>query len=275
MAIKTATELVAMLKKVATEYKTLYVMGCFGAPMTASNNERYCQNHSYNRQTVRQVMIKSATSDTFGFDCVCLIKGILWGWNGNKNHVYGGAAYTSNGVPDIGTEQIIAQCTDVSTDFSKLQIGELLWMQGHVGVYIGGGKCVECTPAWKNCVQITDVLNVRSGTGHRWTKHDKLPYVTYNGTDVDTPAAGTASKVEEKPKLKTLPTLMYGDRGSMVTVLQNLLIYNGYDVGPDGADGDYGGKTKAAVTKLQSDNNLKPADGICGPATWPLVTKVS
>ena len=142
MAIKTATELVAMLKKVATEYKTLYVMGCFGAPMTASNKERYCQNHSYNRQTVRQVMIKSATSDTFGFDCVCLIKGILWGWNGNKNHVYGGAAYTSNGVPDIGTEQIIAQCTDVSTDFSKLQIGELLWMQGHVGVYIGGGKFV-------------------------------------------------------------------------------------------------------------------------------------
>ena len=38
-------------------------------------------------------MINSASSDTFGFDCVCLIKGILWGWNGNLNHVYGGATF--------------------------------------------------------------------------------------------------------------------------------------------------------------------------------------
>lgn len=276
MAIRTAAELAAMCKKVATEYKTLYVMGCFGAPMTASNKERYCQNHSYNRQTVRQVMIKSATDSTFGFDCVCLIKGILWGWNGNKSHVYGGSAYASNGVPDIGTEQIIAQCKDVSTNFSNIQIGELLWMQGHVGIYIGGGKCVECTPAWKNGVQITDVLNIKSGTGHRWTKHGKLPYVTYAEASEDKPAADTSGKVEveTKPQLKTLPTLMYGDSGNMVKALQILLIYNGYDCGPDGPDGDYGTNTKKAVTALQHDNNIKPEDGICGPKTWPLVTKV-
>ena len=49
MAIKTATELANMCKKIATEYKTLYVMGCFGAPMTPKNKERYCTNHSYNK----------------------------------------------------------------------------------------------------------------------------------------------------------------------------------------------------------------------------------
>lgn len=47
-------------------------------------------------------MINAASADTFGFDCVCLIKGVLWGWHGDKNAVYGGATYTSNGVPDIG-----------------------------------------------------------------------------------------------------------------------------------------------------------------------------
>lgn len=275
MAIKTAAELAAMCKKIATEYKTLYVMGCFGAPMTASNKERYCQNHSYNQQTVRQVMIKSATDSTFGFDCVCLIKAILWGWNGNKGHVYGGAAYNTNGVPDINSEQMIAKCKDVSTDFSKLQIGELLWMQGHVGIYIGSGKAVECTPAWKNGVQITDVLNVKSGTGHRWVKHGKLPYVTYAEKAADKPVSDTPAKVEAKPQPKTLPTLAYGDSGDMVKALQLLLIYNGYECGPDGADGDYGGNTKKAVAKLQHDNNIKPEDGICGPKTWPLVTKVS
>lgn len=277
MAIKTAAELAAMCKKVASEYKTLYVMGCFGAPMNAANKERYAQNHSYNRQTVRTVMIKSATSDTFGFDCVCLIKAILWGWSGNKGHTYGGAKYASNGVPDINADMMITKCKDVSTDFSKIQIGELLWNQGHVGIYIGNGKAVECTPAWKNGVQITDVLNVKSGTGHRWTKHGKLPYVSYTGAADDNVAADTAGKdeVAAKPQLKTLPTLQYGDRGNMVSVLQYLLIYNGYDVGPDGADGDYGPKTKEAVIKLQKDNNIKPEDGICGPMTWPLVTKVS
>jgi hypothetical protein len=33
---------------IARNYKTLYVMGCFGAPMTAYNKQRYTQNHSYN-----------------------------------------------------------------------------------------------------------------------------------------------------------------------------------------------------------------------------------
>lgn len=274
MAIKTAAELAAMCKKVATEYKTLYVLGCFGAPMTDANKERYCQNHSYNRQTVRQVMIKSATSSTFGFDCVCLIKAILWGWSGNKGHVYGGAAYGSNGVPDINSEQMIAKCKDVSTDFSKIQIGELLWMQGHVGIYIGGGRAVECTPAWKNCVQVTDVLNVKAGTGHRWTKHGKLPYVSYAEATEDKVVSKTEEKAEAAPKPKALPTLRQGMTGDMVKVLQHLLIYYGYDCGDDGPDGKFGQQTKKAVTKLQEDRNLDP-DGVVGPLTWAVFLKVS
>lgn len=196
MAIKTASELVAKCKEVAQNYKTLYVMGCFGAPMNASNKERYAQNHSYNRQTVRTVMIKSATSDTFGFDCCGLIKGVLWGWAGNTSKTYGGSSYASNGVPDISADQMITKCKDVSTDFSKIQIGELLWMSGHVGIYIGNGQAVECTPSWKNGVQITSVLNIKSGSGHKWTKHGKLPYVTY---DSQTETATPNTPKEEKP----------------------------------------------------------------------------
>lgn len=56
----------------AQNHKTLYVMGCFGAPMTAANKTRYTQNHKYNRQAARTAMIKAASADTFGFDCVCL-----------------------------------------------------------------------------------------------------------------------------------------------------------------------------------------------------------
>ena len=175
-------EFVKKLKDVANNYKTLYVMGCFGAPMTSANKTRYCNNYAYNRDSVRTAMIKAATADTFGFDCVCLIKGILWGWNGDKTKTYGGAKYNSNGVPDKDADQMINLCRNVTNDFTKIEVGELVWCKGHVGVYIGSGLAVECTPAWKNCVQITAVQNIGTKSGYNartWTKHGRLPYIEY------------------------------------------------------------------------------------------------
>ena len=180
--IKTNIEFVHKVKEIATNYKTLYVMGCFGAPLKEEYKDRYCNNYDYNKQPVRTAMIRAASADTFGFDCVCLIKGLLWGWNGDKNHVYGGAEYCSNGVPDIDENSMINSCSGVTADFSKIEVGEAVWMDGHIGVYIGDGLAVECTPSWDNKVQITAVRNIgiKTGYNHRtWTKHGKLPYFTY------------------------------------------------------------------------------------------------
>lgn len=180
--IKTNIEFVQKIKEVATDHKTLYVMGCFGAPLKEEYKERYCNNYEYNKQPARTAMIRAASADTFGFDCVCLIKGVLWGWNGDKNHVYGGAEYCSNGVPDIDENAMINSCSGVTADFSKIEVGEAVWMDGHIGVYIGDGLAVECTPAWENKVQITAIRNIgiKSGYNYRtWTKHGKLPYFTY------------------------------------------------------------------------------------------------
>lgn len=176
----TNKEFVEKLIDVANNYKTLYVMGCFGAPMTEANKKRYCNNHSYNTNAARQKMIKAATSDTFGFDCVNLIKAILWGWYGDKSRTYGGAQYAANGVPDISADGMIAECLNVSTDFSNIEVGEAVWCSGHIGVYIGDGLAVECTPSWNNCVQITSCNCSKSGYNRRnWVKHGKLPYITY------------------------------------------------------------------------------------------------
>ena len=178
----TAEELVSRLKSIANGYKTLYIMGCFGAPMTNANKDRYIQHHEYNRRPGPKAAIQAASADTFGFDCVCLIKGVLWGWSGNKNDIYGGARYISNGVPDIGADSIITVCSGVSTNFADIIPGELLWKTGHVGIYIGNGQAVECTPSWDNKVQITNVANITGNTGSKyrtWTKHGRLPYVNY------------------------------------------------------------------------------------------------
>lgn len=174
--------------EIAKNFKTLYVMGCFGAPLTGSNVSRYCNNHSYNRAADRTAMIKAAGNQNppvYGFDCVCLIKGILWGWSGNASKTYGGANYASNGVPDIGADTMITKCTGVSTTgWANMVIGEAVWMSGHIGIYIGDGLAVECTPKWENKVQITAVGNIGSKAGYNtrtWTKHGKLPYVDYTG----------------------------------------------------------------------------------------------
>ena len=178
--IMKASDFVAKLKDIATNYKTLYVMGCFGAPMTAANKKRYIDHHPYNKQPARVKLINAASADTFGFDCVCLIKGVLWGWSGDKSKIYGGAKYATKGVSDVDANTMINLCSEVSTDFSKIEIGEAVWTNGHIGVYIGNGLAVECTPAWKNRVQITACNCSKPGYNTRkWKKHGKLPYIDY------------------------------------------------------------------------------------------------
>lgn len=194
-----ASEFIERLQDVVDNHKTLYVMGCFGAPLTGANVTRYCTNHNYNRQAGRTAMIKAAANQNppvFGFDCVCLIKGILWGWTGDGSKTYGGAIYKANDVPDIGADTMITKCTGLSTDFGTITPGEAVWLKGHIGVYIGGGKVIECTPSFKNNVQVTACLNIGSiagMSGRKWTKHGKLPYIIY-----DT-AAENATAPAERP----------------------------------------------------------------------------
>ena len=257
MAVMKASEFVAKLKDVAQNYKTLYVMGCFGAPLTGGNVSRYCNNHAYNKQAARTKMIKAAANQNppvFGFDCVCLIKGILWGWRGDASKTYGGASYAVNGVPDIGADTMITKCKGVSTNFSNVEVGEALWCSGHIGVYIGGGLAVECSPAFENDVQITAVKNMGTKSGYNartWTKHGKLPYIEYdNAAPVqpdkpDTGAgaggaikAGSVVRVKQGAKTHTgggLASFVY-ERDHVVSEL------NG-----DRAVITYGGVTVAAV----------------------------
>lgn len=63
------------------------------------------------------------------------------------------------------------------------------------------------------------------------------------------------------------PMLQVGSVGEYVVKLQEALINAGYDVGPDGADGEYGGNTCKAVIAFQTAKSLE-VDGVVGPETW-------
>ncbi len=64
-----------------------------------------------------------------------------------------------------------------------------------------------------------------------------------------------------------LPMLRWGSRGQTVQAMQGVLIALGYDCGPAGADGDFGGGTETALRRFQRERGLD-SDGICGPLSW-------
>jgi len=181
----TNTEFVNKAKAIA-KLKTLYVNGCFGDRLTASNKIRYINATSYNQRPERKTLIMNATEDTWGFDCNGLIKACTWGFSAS-NKQYGGSIYQSNGLKDTGEAQMIAM-SNPSTDFSKLELpGSIVYMPGHIGIYIGDGLVIESTPSWNDGVQITACLNIGNKPGYKgrkWTSWGKVPWIEYEDLEM-------------------------------------------------------------------------------------------
>lgn len=177
----TAKAFVEKLLDIANNTKTIYILGCFGAPMNVKNKTRYSNNNTFNK--ANEAKIHACSSDTFGFDCVGLIKGVLWGWDKDVSKTYGGATYKANGVPDVGANSMMNNyCKDVSTDFTKIEVGSAVWIDGHIGVYIGDGKVVEATSRWSSKVLISSLGNLgyKGVCTRTWTKWGKLPWIDYS-----------------------------------------------------------------------------------------------
>lgn len=117
-------------------------------------------------------------------DCSGLIKGIIWGYPDNGK-------YGDVGIPDINANTMILRCDNVSTNFSNIEKGEVVHMNGHIGVYVGGGVVVESSPKWENGIQRTycvgcGIPNKYGLNARTWTKHGKLRYIDYtNNTQVN------------------------------------------------------------------------------------------
>ena len=144
MSIMKASELVRRHIDVAKNYKTVYMWGCFGSPVTngiiTEKANQYPDWYGAAKQASLRALIGKGY---FGFDCVNLTKGIMWGWKGDKNAYHGGARYAGNAVPDVSADGMIAKCRDVSASgWDKLVPGEGLWLPGHWGMYIGDGLAV-------------------------------------------------------------------------------------------------------------------------------------
>lgn len=124
------------------------------------------------------------------FDCGGLIKSLLWGFNFDYSQYRGGAIYKSNGVPDVDCDVFFRDyCYDKSTDFTNIEIGELVYMEGHIGIYIGDRIVVESTTAWEGKVIRTYIHTDGRRSRHnqdclKWKYHAKCKFLEYSPKEV-------------------------------------------------------------------------------------------
>lgn len=101
-------------------------------------------------------------------DCVGLIKSYAW-----LDPEHEEIGYQTGGMPDIGADTLYEFATEKGTIDTLPEIpGLLLWVEGHVGVYIGGGEAIHSAGSLYGVV--------REEIGHRgWTHWAKIPYIEY------------------------------------------------------------------------------------------------
>lgn len=190
------------LLDIRKNYTTAYAKGTFGQKATNSFIDDKTRQYPSWYSKARVSYLKSLPDETRLFDCCGLGKGALWN--------FPNIVYTSNGVPDLDDDTMWKACNEQSKDFSKIKIGEVLWIKGHVGYYIGNGKAIECTNQWSNNVQITAVLNIGKLpglNGRKWTAHGKLKYIDY----------GDAPKVPETQTEAPKESVYYVKSGDTMT----------------------------------------------------------
>ena len=178
-------------------------------------------------------------------DCVGLIKGYLWCDSPtDTTPVYNAAQDKSaNGMYDACTKKgDISTMPDVA--------GVLVFMSGHVGIYIGNGEVVEAKGYSYGVIK-------SQLKGRGWKSWGYCPYVTYEA-EAQTPSTKVTVELEQLSK---------GSKGEQVKTLQRLLLALGFTMEGYGADGSFGGATDRAVRKYQEKNQLQ-VDGIVGTNTW-------
>ncbi len=183
-AIFTAEEFARRCLDLANGYKTVYALGMWGWRLDREGIDAKARQlpDFYTEEKKKELYALADAGGYWGFDCVCMIKALLWGWTGDPASRRGGAVYASRGVPDFGANAIDRYCSGFTADFDGIETGEVLWSPGHVGVYVGGGLAVECTARWEAKVMITAVGNLGKKAGYHtrvWNKRGKLKWIDY------------------------------------------------------------------------------------------------
>nr|DAI54357.1 MAG TPA: putative peptidoglycan binding domain protein [Caudoviricetes sp.] len=187
-----------------------------------------------------------------------------------------GATYTGNMYSvfkSCGFEDVTASVN--LSNGSGLQYGDvLLNYVHHTAMYCGNGQIVQAsinefgkTVGGQTGDQTGREFCIRGYYNYPWNA-----VLRYVGNDESSETINDVVSVWKMRELYYKPgqSLI---KGNDVKVIQNILLCLDYNLGSDGADGEYGVKSKAAVMSFQSEHNLEP-DGICGVKTYKFLFNV-
>ena len=186
MAAKTNIGLVAYAK---AQLGKPYWYGCFGQKGTSELLTAKARQYP-TLYTAARVANARRQYGVKVHDCVGLIKGYLWSDNATD------LTPTYNAAQDKSANGMYNACRERGTLATMPDIeGILVFMNGHVGVYIGGGYVIEAR-GFSSGVVKTKLA------GRGWTKWGKCPYITYvaKATASSKPATSAKKSVEEIAK---------------------------------------------------------------------------
>ena len=113
-------------------------------------------------------------------DCVGLIKSFFW----KAGDLTAQPVYKANNCPDVSANGMIKLCSKTGRIGTiPDEPGLVVWKDGHIGVYIGGGYTIEMRGFAYDCVK-------RKVTAGPWTKWGRLPasMISYAGKPAEAPA---------------------------------------------------------------------------------------
>lgn len=140
-------------------------------------------------------------------DCVGLIKGYLWSDSADAKPKY-------NAAQDKSANGMLAACKEKGAISTMPDIaGILVFMSGHVGVYIGNGEVIEARG------HAYGVVKTKLAS-RKWKNWGKCPYITYESKS---PAPDPALKVGDRVRL--LPDAVYHNGKSIPLWVKKMKLY--------------------------------------------------
>lgn len=144
-----------------------YMWGEFGREITVSRIEEAAKQYPSHYSAQRVAHLKTLVGKSYiGSDCVGMIKSYYWGGIGNVKYV--AATDKSAGM--------MLDAAKVKGDIGSIpeRPGVCVWMEGHIGVYVGNGEVVECTLGTFGDGFVKTKLSAR-----KWLKWLECPYISY------------------------------------------------------------------------------------------------
>ena len=152
--------------KMALRERWGYVWGTFGSVLTEPLLNQRIQQYPSNVGNF-QAFIRSNWMGRRVADCSGLIKSFLWWNNGNPRY---------NASQDLNANMMYGRAKRKGVIGTLPEVvGMGLFKPGHVGVYIGGGQCIEARSTRAGVIQSP----VRGAGSAGWTHWMELPNITY------------------------------------------------------------------------------------------------